>query len=51
MQAFSVSSKYISDLITKSNLILIIVILVSTSNPVPAFAFNAFIIFKFYNAA
>ena len=47
MRAFSVSSIYISNLITKLNLILVIVILAFVPNPVPISIFN---ITKYYNA-
>ena len=54
MQAFFVSFKYISNLIDRLNLILIIVISASVFNPIPTSASNTtllFTIFKFYNTA
>jgi hypothetical protein len=53
MQAFSISFKYISNLIARLNLILVTVILAFTLNPVPTSVSNTtlpFIIFEFYNA-
>jgi hypothetical protein len=54
MQAFSVSSKYISNLIARLNLTLVIVILAFTFNLAPISIFNATLpstISEFYNAA
>ena len=54
MQAFSISFKYIFNLITRLNLTLVIVILASILNPIPTSTSNATLpstIFKFYNAA
>ena len=54
MQAFSISSEYISDLIAGLNLIPVTAILAFALNPVPASASNAILfstISKFYNAA
>ena len=55
MQAFSISSKYISNLIAGLNLILIIIILAFTPNPVPISISNITalpsFLTKYYNAS
>ena len=55
MQAFSVSSKYISNLIARLNLILVIIILAFTPNPIFIFVSNItalpFSLTKYYNAS
>ena len=55
MQAFSVSFKYISNLIARLNLILVIIILASIPNPIPISIFNIIALPSFltiiYNAS
>ena len=54
MQAFSISPVYISNLITKLNLILVIVILAFVPNPVPTSISNITTLpslTKYYNAS
>ena len=54
MQAFFISPVYISNLITKLNLTLVIVILASVPNPTPTSIFNITILpslTKYYNAS
>ena len=54
MQAFSVSSIYIFNLITKLNLILVIVIWAFIPNPIPTFISNTItlpFLTKYYNTS